>query len=121
MPLQDTIRAIREADAERRRRIAAAVRVRRPVDLVDAILREMEEIHLRGGIKVPQAMIPRVERLLAELPPGCQTEFPLRTTITRVMDNLYDVQDCLLSRKDRGRVRLREIDEALEPDRSPAA
>jgi hypothetical protein len=120
MPLEDTIRAIRAADAQRRRRIAEELRLRRPVEQLDAILRELEEIHLRGGIKVPQAMITRIEVFLADLPHECWSPFPLRTTITRVMDNLYEVQDCLLSRKDRGRQRLRELDEALD-GRNPAA
>ncbi len=110
MLLEDTIRAIHEADGQRRRRAAAERRLRRPIDMVDAILQELEEIHLRGGVKVPAATIARISRLLAELPAECRTDFPLRTTITRVMDNLYLVQDCLLSRKDGRRKQLQEVD-----------
>ncbi|MEA2647100.1 MAG: hypothetical protein QOE92_2183 [Chloroflexota bacterium] len=114
MLLEDTVRAIREADVQRRRRLAEDRRLRRPVQQVDEILHELEEIHLRGGIKVPAATITRIEQLLTTLPPECNTGFPLRTTITRVMDHLYGVQDCLLSRKDQGRAVLQLEDSALE-------
>jgi hypothetical protein len=99
---------------ERRRRIAERRRLRRPVAMVDQILHELEEIHLHGGIKVPAVTIARIERLMATLPPDCRREFPLRTTITRVMDNLYAVQDLLLTRKDRGRIGLLLEDSKLD-------
>ena len=124
MLLEDTVEAIREADRERRRRLAERRRLRRPVVKVDQILQELEEIHLRGGIKVPAATIVKIERLLETLPPECQTEFPLRTTITRVMDRLYAIQDCLLTRKDQRRATLQVQDmelEHLEPDEEGSA
>jgi hypothetical protein len=124
MPLEDTVQAIRDADRERRRRLAERRRLRRPVARVDEILLELEEIHLRGGVKVPAATIARIERLLPTLPPECQTEFPLRTTITRVMDHLYAIQDCLLTRKDEARARLQREDQArehVEPDEEGSA
>jgi hypothetical protein len=127
MLLEDTARAIRDAEEQRRRRVAAQRRLRRPVSQVDQILAELEEIHLQGGIKVPATMILRIEQLLATLPPECRRQFPLRTTITRVMDNLYDIQDRLLTLKDRSRELLRaqdvELDHDVELDRDdyPAA
>ena len=121
MLIEDTVRAIREADAKRQRRQREEVRLRLPVARVDEVLRELEEIHLRGGIKVPAVMIARIEALMATLPVECRAEFPLRTTITRVMDNLYAVQDCLLSRKNLARVHLQEEDHELERDDYPAA
>jgi hypothetical protein len=114
MLLEDTVQAIREADLERRRRLAERRRLHRPVARVDQILQELEEIHLRGGIKVPAVTIAKIERLLETLPPECPTEFPLRTTITRVMDHLYAIQDCLLSRKDVGRASLQVQDMELD-------
>jgi hypothetical protein len=124
MLLEDTVQAIREADRERRRRLAERRRLRRPVAKVDEILQELEEIHLRGGIKVPAATIAKIERLLETLPPECRTEFPLRTTITRVMDRLYAIQDCLLTRKDQRRATLQVQDmelEQVEPDEEGSA
>jgi hypothetical protein len=53
---------------------------------------------------------------LQTLPPDCRKEFPLRTTITRVMDNLYDIQDRLFSRKDRSRRLLQAEDVEIERD-----
>jgi hypothetical protein len=117
--LEDTAKAIRDAEDQRRRRVAEQKVLRRPVSQVDQILQELEEIHLRGGIKVPAAVILRIERLLETLPADCRTEFPLRTTITRVMDNLYDIQDRLLSRKDRSRKLLQAQDVELERDEFP--
>lgn len=124
MLLEDTVQAIREADLQRRNRLAERRRLRRPVARVDQILHELEEIHLQGGIKVPAATIAKIERFLETLPPECQTDFPLRTTITRVMDHLYAVQDCLLSRKDEARARLQDLDmqlERIEPDEENSA
>jgi hypothetical protein len=117
--LEDTAKAIRDAEDQRRRRVADEMLLRRPVSQVDQILQELEEIHLRGGIKVPAAMIVRIEQLLKTLPADCRAEFPLRTTITRVMDNLYSVQDRLLSRKDRSRRLLQAQDVELERDEFP--
>lgn len=117
--LEDTAKAIRDAEDQRRRRDAEQKLLRRPVSQVDQILQELEEIHLRGGIKVPAAMILQIEQLLETLPADCRTEFPLRTTITRVMDNLYDIQDRLLSRKDRSRKLLQAQDVELERDEFP--
>ena len=116
MPLEDTAKAIRDAEEKRRRRVAEQSLLRRPISQVDEILQELEEIHLRGGVKVPAAMILRIEHLLQTLPADCRKEFPLRTTITRVMDNLYDIQDRLLSRKDHSRKLLQAEDVEIERD-----
>jgi len=121
MLIEDTVRAIRQAEAERQRRRAEQVRRSMPVARLDAIIEELETMHLRGGIKVSAAMIQRIEAFLGSLPADCRHEFPLRTTITRVMDNLYQVQDCLLSRKDGHRDQFRRVDEALERDDYSAA
>jgi hypothetical protein len=119
MLLADTANAIREAEEQWRRRVAEQKLLRRPVSQVDQILQELEEIRLRGGIKVPAAMILQIEQLLQTLPADCRTEFPLRTIITRVMDNLYDIQDRLLSRRDRSRKLLQAQDVELERDEFP--
>ena len=121
MPIEETARAIREAEERRRLLLEEQRRLRHPVEQVDRILQQLEEIHLRGGIKVPVAMIERIEHLLQELPADCRMEFPLRTTIVRVMDNLYAIQDRLLSRKDSNRRRLQDEDHELDRGDSSAA
>ena len=121
MLIEDTVRAIRQAEAERQRRREAERRRAMPVARLDAIVEDLETMHLRGGIKVSAEMIRRIEVFLQTLPEDCRHEFPLRTTITRVMDNLYVVQDRLLSRKDRHRDQLRRVDEAMERDENSAA
>lgn len=121
MQIEDTVRAIRQADAERLRRLQEKHRLSAPVARLDALIEDLERMHLRGGVKLSAEMIRRVEAFLDEIPSDCRHEFPLRTTITRVMDNLYLVQDCLLSRKDYRRARLRRLDGDLERDDYPAA
>jgi MoxR-like ATPase len=71
MQLQETISAIRQADLQRRRRVGEELRRSRPVAQVDSLIQELEEIHLRGGIKVPAAMIPRVAALVEGLRRRC--------------------------------------------------
>ena len=123
MQIEDTVLAIRAAEAERQRRLADKRRRAEPVERLDAILEDLEKMHLRGNIKVSVEMMDRIEAFLDTIPPDCRHEFPLRTTITRVMDNLYLVLDQLLSRKDLRREHLRRVDEELEGDgyRSPGA
>ena len=121
MLIEDTVRAIRQAEAERQRRRAEERRRAMPVARLDAIIEDLETMHLRGGIKVSVEMIRRIGLFLESIPPDCRHEFPLRTTVTRVMDNLYQVQDCLLSRKDGHRDQFRRLDEALERDDYSAA
>ena len=114
MQIEDTVRAIQEAEAERRSRHREPRRRRAPIAQLDAIIEDLETMHLRDGIRVSVAMIERIEQFLDSIPEDCRHDFPLRTTITRVMDNLYEVQDCLLTRKDGHREQLRWVDEALD-------
>jgi hypothetical protein len=118
--IEDTVQAIRQAEAERHRRMEEKRRLVLPVTRLDAIIEELEKMHLRGGIKVSARMIRQIEQFLADVPEDCRHEFPLRTTITRVMDNLYLVQDRLLSRKDYRRKQLRSLDDDERND-YPAA
>jgi hypothetical protein len=119
--IEDTVRAIRQAEVERSRRAEAKRRLALPIARIDAIIEELERMHLRGGIKVSAVMMARIEQFLGELPSDCRHEFPLRTTITRVMDNLYLVEDRLLSRKVDNREHLRGLDEDFERNDYPAA
>jgi hypothetical protein len=119
--IEDTVQAIRQADLERSRRAEEKRRLTLPIARLDAIIEELEAMHLRGGIKVSAVMITRIERFLDEIPADCRHDFPLRTTITRVMDNLYLVQDRLLSRKVCNREHLLLLDEDSEPNDYPAA
>ena len=114
MQIEDTVRAIRAAEAERLNRIAEKRRREQPVVRLDAILEELEKMHLRGNIKVSVEMIGRIERFLMEIPEDFRHEFPLRTTITRVMDNLYLILDQLLSHKDVSREQFRRLDQDFE-------
>ena len=75
MLLEDTVNQIHLAQRERLLRLAESRRLRRPLVELDAILAALEELHLRGGIKVPALTISRIEQFLASLPIDCRTEF----------------------------------------------
>ena len=81
-------------------------RAARQVMEVDQLLDQLEELHLRGYVRVPDRVVARVEAFLLTLPPECRREFPVRTRISRVLDELFELQDSLLSIKVAGRVRI---------------
>jgi hypothetical protein len=114
MPLEDTMKAIHAAEHARQRRMAEKQRLLRPLIELDRILADLEELHLRGAVKVSAAMAGRIEDFMRTVPGEVHCVFPIRTTIARVMDHLYAVQDGLLSRKNRHRAGLQEMDMALE-------
>ena len=103
-PLQQAmsdIRAIIPPEPSRRREMAA-----RQVSQVDRLLEELEQLHLRGYVRVPDPLVARIEAFLRTLPDESRRDFPVRTRITRVLDELFEVQDSLLSIKVDGRQRL---------------
>jgi hypothetical protein len=75
----------------------------RQVSEVDGLLEELEQLHLRGYVRVPDPVVARVSAFLDTLPDDCARVFPVRTRITRVIDELFEVQDSLLSIKVAGR------------------
>jgi hypothetical protein len=99
--------ALEAANAEIRRRMRSEQRRREqrrlaelPVRTIDALLAELEELHLAGRKRVPETFEARLEGLDSTLPADCHTA-PLRSriTIVHLMDRLYAIQDCLLSRR----------------------
>jgi hypothetical protein len=102
------------------RRLAAL-----PIRTIDALLAELEELHLDGRKRVPETFDPRFEALMATLPSDCRLELRSRITIVHLMDRLYAIQDRLLSQRTEGRSALRDASnasgEAGEDDFLPQA
>lgn len=92
------------------RRLAAL-----PVRTIDALLAELEELHLEGRKRVPETYDGRLDALLATLPPDCRLQLRSRITIVHLMDRLYAIQDRLLSRR---AARLEAEEEELLPQAS---
>jgi len=98
--------ALQAANAEIRRRMQTEQRRRElrrldelPVRSIDALLAELEELHLAGRKRVPETYDVRLDALNATLPADCRTTLRSRITIVHLMDRLYSIQDCLLSRR----------------------
>jgi len=100
-PLQQAIEAIRSVPPSEpaiHSRVFGASAVAR----IDAFLDELEEMHLRGGVRVPTPTVDRLATFLATLPPEWPTAFPLRTRIAYVIEDLFTVQVHALDLKLRG-------------------
>jgi hypothetical protein len=98
--------ALQAANAEIRRRMQTEQRRREqrrlaelPVRTIDALLAELEELHLAGRKRVPETFDARLESLNSTLPEDCRSPLRSRITIAHLMDRLYAIQDRLLSRR----------------------
>ncbi|SRR5581483_7013859 len=92
----------RRAQHERHRREQRR-REQRPVRAIDALIAELEEMHLTGRKRVPESFDGRLEELNAALPEPCRSdELRSRITIVHLMDRLYAIQGCLFRRLGRG-------------------
>jgi len=109
--LQSTNTEIRRRMQLEERRREERRRAELPVRSIDALLAELEELHLTGRKRVPENFDARLEDLTATLPDDCRTELRSRITIVHLMDQLYAIQDCLLSRRKSGRREPRADDE----------
>src|SRR5258708_18790905 len=94
--------ALEAANAEIRRRAQYEQRRRErrrlaelPVRTIDALIAELEELHLRGRKRVPESLDDRLEALSATLPENCRSDdLRSKITIAHLMDRLYALQDC---------------------------
>jgi len=102
--LAQAIRDIELAQRERRRREEQRADLRRPIEEIDQLLTELEELQLAGRRRVPVAWSARLARLLEMTPAQCRYRLRERTAIGRLMDALFRMQDRLfdLSSSERG-------------------
>jgi hypothetical protein len=105
-PLRVTNDEITEQLRDRIRRESERRRMEQPIEEVDRIIAECEELLLVGRKRVPLCMEDRLQRLAASVGP-CALELHAGVTIVRLMDQLFDLQAELLGRR---------VDRAAYPD-----
>lgn len=91
----DVIEVLLRQRAERRLRDQD----RRTIHLIDHTLNSLEELLLAGRKRVPDSMLWPLAQVNAALPRGLRRELPTGIGITRLMDQLYSIQEQLLKRK----------------------
>jgi hypothetical protein len=97
--LEATNAEIRRRDQHERRRREQRRQAELPVRAIDALISELEELHLSGRKRVPETFDERLDALTAALPPDCRdAELRSRITIAHLMDRLYAIQDRLFRR-----------------------
>lgn len=107
----DEIRA-GAAQAERRRR--DVISTRRPYAYLDWLIVQLEEFHLAGKKRVPRAFEARLYAVADLLPAGVEPPLIWRTLIRHVLDQVFDLQEQLLQRRDPDRARTLAREEAPE-------
>jgi hypothetical protein len=97
--LRSTNQQIIDEARRRQREQAARVRASAPIRAIDELISELEELHLANRKRVPDALEDRLTALNSLLPDDLRRELRSRVTIIHLMDELYELQDALLSRK----------------------
>ena len=105
-PLRLTNIEIAEQLRHRIRQDTARRRVERPIEEVDRLIGECEELLLVGRKRVPLSMENRLQRLADNLP-AHPSDLHSGVTIIHLMDQLFDLQADLLGRR---------VDRAAFPD-----
>jgi hypothetical protein len=109
--LAQTNAYIRDAERHHRDVKARQDRVRRPVQLIDRLLQELEEMNLKGMKRVPTSYELRLEEILALVSPiGSMPQLAnikVKVGIPKLMDALFAVEEALFAER-RG--------PSLEPD-----
>src|SRR5207248_9010727 len=95
--LAQTNAYIRDAEQQHRDLKARKDQMRRPVQLIDRLLQELEELNLRGMKRVPVSYEPRLEEILALIAPIQSNPDQLVTIkvkvgIPKLMDALFTVE-----------------------------
>jgi hypothetical protein len=102
--LAQTNAYIRDAERQYRDHKARQDQLRRPVQLIDRLLQELEEMNLKGMKRVPVAYEPRLEEILELIGPmPSQTEqlanIKVKVGITKLMDALFGVEEALFTER----------------------
>jgi hypothetical protein len=89
------IRAALESHEVRR---SERARLRRPIALIDGLINDLEELHLKRVSRVPLSYEGRLLQLRIVLgdsavPSGDLDKLKARTGVVKIMDQLYEIQD----------------------------
>ena len=113
--LAQTNAYIRDAEQQHRDLKARQDQMRRPVQLIDRLLQELEELNLRGMKRVPVSYEPRLEEILALIAPiqsnpDQLVNIKVKVGIPKLMDALFTVEEALFTER-----RGHSLDSDLEP------
>jgi hypothetical protein len=102
--LAQTNASIRDAERQHRDQKARQDEVRRPVQLIDRLLQELEELNLKGFKRVPMAYEPRLEEILRLVGPVQSlaedlANIKVKVGITKLMDALFAVEEALFTER----------------------
>ncbi len=102
--LAQTNAYIRDAEQQHRDLKARQDKVRRPVQLIDRLLQELEEMNLKGMKRVPTAYESRLEEILILVSPITPmpdqvANIKVKVGISKLMDALFAVEEALFSER----------------------
>ena len=102
--LAQTNAYIRDAERQHKDFKARQDEVRRPIQLIDQLLQELEELNLKGFKRVPMAYEPRLEeilRLVSPMPTLTEdlANIKVKVGISKLMDALFAVEEALFTER----------------------
>lgn len=102
--LAQTNAYIRDAERQHRDHKARQNQVRRPIQLIDQLLQELEEMNLKGMKRVPVSYEPRLEEILAMIGPLPSVaeqlaNIKVKVGISKLMDALFAVEEALFTER----------------------
>jgi len=102
--LAQTNAHIRDAERQYRDLKARQDQLRRPVQLIDRLLQELEELNLKGMQRVPMSYEPRLEEILALVGPirsipDQLANIKVKVGIAKLMDALFAVEEALFTER----------------------
>ena len=102
--LAQTNASIRDAERQHRDQKARQDQVRRPIQLIDRLLQELEEMNLKGMKRVPMSYEPRLEEILQLVGPVPSladdlANIKVKVGITKLMDALFAVEEALFTER----------------------
>jgi hypothetical protein len=102
--LAQTNAYIRDAEQQHRDLKARQDKVRRPIQLIDRLLQELEEMNLKGMKRVPTSYELRLEEILTLISPITPmpdqvVNIKVKVGIAKLMDALFAVEEALFSER----------------------
>jgi hypothetical protein len=102
--LAQTNAYIRDAERQSKDLKARQDQVRRPVQLIDRLLQELEELNLKGFKRVPMSYEPRLEEILRLVGPVPSladdlANIKVKVGIPKLMDALFAVEEALFTER----------------------
>jgi len=102
--LAQTNANIRDAERQSRDQKARQDQGRRPIQLIDRLLQELEELNLKGAKRVPISYETRLEEILVLISPiGSMPDqlanIKVKVGISKLMDALFAVEEALFAER----------------------